>query len=326
MKNKNLSNNNGITLIALIITIIVMLILVAVTINMAVNGGLFGYAGNATKETKNAQDEELLLAEGIVDGKTIDQWVNGETPVTNPYNEDEWIYAWTCANGTWSEMISAGGSIENTTQAENFVIAKLYLLTDMSNPELSIVIEGNGQMGVLADDIFDSSTYHAWRQMTAYLVYIKDVIICDGVTNLPLGAFAECTGLESVVIANSVISLGTAVFNGCTSLTSVTIPNSVTSLGNNTFINCTNLTNVIISNSITNTGIRIFSGCTSLINITIPNSVTNIGFRAFEDCTSLISITYQGTKNEWNNINKSSFWDSDSAITTIHCTDGDITL
>ena len=51
-------NKEGITLIALIITIIVMLILVAVTINMAVNGGLFGYASNAAKDTKQAMENE----------------------------------------------------------------------------------------------------------------------------------------------------------------------------------------------------------------------------------------------------------------------------
>ena len=50
--------NSGITLIALVITIIVMLILVAVTINMAVNGGLFGYAGNAASQTETARDDE----------------------------------------------------------------------------------------------------------------------------------------------------------------------------------------------------------------------------------------------------------------------------
>ena len=42
--NKGKNTAKGITLIALVITIIVMLILVAVTISMALNGGLFGYA------------------------------------------------------------------------------------------------------------------------------------------------------------------------------------------------------------------------------------------------------------------------------------------
>ena len=88
-----MSKKSGITLIALIITIIVMLILVAVTITMAVNGGLFGYAGNAASETKTALEDEKNLGDGSVettiDGHTfssiedIDQYVkNGTVPVT----------------------------------------------------------------------------------------------------------------------------------------------------------------------------------------------------------------------------------------------------
>lgn len=61
----------GITLIALIITIIVILILVTITILMAINGGLFKQAGNATKETHNAINAERELAnEAITIGNT----------------------------------------------------------------------------------------------------------------------------------------------------------------------------------------------------------------------------------------------------------------
>lgn len=63
-----LKEKRGITLIALVITIIVMLILVAVTITMAVNGGLFQYAGRATKDTelaKNAEKDLATLDEGM---------------------------------------------------------------------------------------------------------------------------------------------------------------------------------------------------------------------------------------------------------------------
>ena len=62
-------NNRGITLIALVITIIVMLILVGVTISMAVNGGLFDYAGKAVGDTNNAIQVEGQLGNG---GVTID--------------------------------------------------------------------------------------------------------------------------------------------------------------------------------------------------------------------------------------------------------------
>ena len=54
------TSQRGITLIALIITIIVMLILVGVTINVALNGGLFSKAEEATTKTKIAQIQEAL--------------------------------------------------------------------------------------------------------------------------------------------------------------------------------------------------------------------------------------------------------------------------
>ena len=88
-----MKNQKGITLIALIITIIVMLILVAVTISMAVNGGLFGYAGNAASETKTALEDEKNLGDGSVEAtidgysfssmEDIEQYIkNGTVPVT----------------------------------------------------------------------------------------------------------------------------------------------------------------------------------------------------------------------------------------------------
>ena len=73
MKIRN-KDQKGITLIALVITIIVMLILVSVTITMAINGGLFGYARNAAVETNEAKANELKLGDGkvTVDGNEDD--------------------------------------------------------------------------------------------------------------------------------------------------------------------------------------------------------------------------------------------------------------
>ena len=75
MKRKDRKYEKGITLIALVITIIVMLILASVTISMAVNGGLFGYAGNAASQTEEARDQEQNLGSGLI-------------KVQNVYNED----------------------------------------------------------------------------------------------------------------------------------------------------------------------------------------------------------------------------------------------
>jgi len=61
-----LKNQKGITLIALIITIIVMLILVGVTINVALNGGLFEKGEKAAFQTEaSTVKEQLEMAKAL---------------------------------------------------------------------------------------------------------------------------------------------------------------------------------------------------------------------------------------------------------------------
>lgn len=79
-------SQKGITLIALVITIIVMLILVGVSITMAVQGGLFGYASDAAKGTNDAMKNEDALGSGMVNvgdnaaesiGDIANSYING---------------------------------------------------------------------------------------------------------------------------------------------------------------------------------------------------------------------------------------------------------
>ncbi|MBR2406031.1 MAG: leucine-rich repeat protein, partial [Clostridia bacterium] len=119
---------------------------------------------------------------------------------------------------------------------------------------------------------------------------LKKVTITDA-TQIPYGAFYNCTGLTSVTIGDSVTSIGDDAFRGCNGLTSITIPNSVTSIGNQAFSGCSSLASVTIPNSVTSIGNQAFSGCSRLTSVTIPDSVTSIGYRAFYDCSSLTSVT-----------------------------------
>ena len=105
-------NNKGITLIALVITIIVMLILVGVTISMAVNGGLFDYAGKATGETKNELDKEQQLANGgvEVDGvwySSINEYLNKDKEKISKTESYIGYYADVDADGTVDGVIYA---------------------------------------------------------------------------------------------------------------------------------------------------------------------------------------------------------------------------
>lgn len=75
-----IKKQKGITLIALIITIIVMMILVAVSLTIALNGGLFTSAKDAARNTNSAATAEKELSNGKVniDSKqvNIDEYTN----------------------------------------------------------------------------------------------------------------------------------------------------------------------------------------------------------------------------------------------------------
>jgi hypothetical protein len=103
------------------------------------------------------------------------------------------------------------------------------------------------------------------------------------------------------VIADRVTSIGVQAFDNC-GLTSIVIPDGVTSISDWAFGSCENLTSVVI-----------------------PDSVTSIGDAAFCYCDSLTSIHFDGTKAQWQAIDKDNSWDSFTGGNyTVCCTDGEI--
>ena len=159
-----------------------------------------------------------------------------------------------------------------------------------------------------------------------YCTNLASITILEGVTSIGSGAFESCSSLTSITIPNSVTSVGERAFWGCRSLANITFSDSVTSIGDYAFPYCTNLTSVTIPEGVTSIGSWEFLSCSSLTSVTIPASVTSIKQWAFANCSSLKNINFKGTMNDWNNIIKDSIWKENSAIVTITCTDGTITL
>ena len=153
---------------------------------------------------------------------------------------------------------------------------------------------------------------------------LKTVTITEGITNIYIGGFAYCTGLETIHVPHSVSVLWNDAFKNTTAIyelantmttywystwplqiscsalgghfgaglsESLILSNDVTSIGAYAFYGCSSLTSITIPNSVTNIGPDAFSGCSSLKNITIPDSVTSIGHYVFSGCSSLTSIT-----------------------------------
>ena len=138
---------------------------------------------------------------------------------------------------------------------------------------------------------------------------VTELVIPDGVTEIPANFFSGLTGITSVVIPGSVTYIGDNAFSGCTSLASVTFPNSPFTLGQNVFANTAFLNNaedgvIYVGNSVygyqgsmpENASIVIkegttvivenaFLNCTGLTSIEVPATVTYIGKNAFAGTT-----------------------------------------
>ncbi len=98
----------------------------------------------------------------------------------------------------------------------------------------------------------------------------------------------------------------------------------MTGIWDGAFEECTSLTNITIPDSVICIEGSAFFGCTGLTSITIPDSVIILCNYLFVDCNRLTEIHYNGTTEQWNEIKKSSNWDSSTGDYTIYCTDGQI--
>ena len=178
--------------------------------------------------------------------------------------------------------------------------------------------------------------------------------IPDSVITIGTYAFDGC-GLTELTLGNSVTTIGDYAFIDCRVLTSITvaegnptyysvnncliergtntllrgcknsiIPNTVTTIGEYAFSSCYDLTSIDIPNSVTTIGEWAFYDCSGLTSIEIPDSVITIDQFAFWGCSNLTNIAFDGTIEQWNDLNKGMDWDYSTGEYTIYCTNGTI--
>ena len=61
--NNKITKNNGITLVALVVTIVILLILAGISISALTQTGIFGKAKQATEKYKEAEEKERIQTE-----------------------------------------------------------------------------------------------------------------------------------------------------------------------------------------------------------------------------------------------------------------------
>ena len=190
--------------------------------------------------------------------------------------------------------------------------------------------------------------------------------IPSGVETVWGGAFSNCSYLKEISVGDNVSSISGLSFDNCVALTSInvslsnpkyksingdlytkdgktllkyangksqtifSIPDGVEEIGEWAFECCNNLLQVKFSNSVTKIGYYAFFACEALESVTINNGVSYIDEGAFDSCESLSSIHFNGTKSEWESIDKfydeewGFSWDYWTGDYIIYCSNGNI--
>ena len=83
---------------------------------------------------------------------------------------------------------------------------------------------------------------------------------------------------------------------------------------------------LVLSEGINGIVSQAFCNCKNLQEVTLPNSLYVIDILVFAGCTSLMKIKYQGTKEEWSNVEKGEDWNLDVPAEFVTCLDGEVLL
>ena len=359
-----MKSKKGISLIVLIITIIVVIILAAVVILTINKNNPVESAKEATfkEDVKSFQDDlALTVAKEYTDNQgQRDTKINATGEAVKDYipsfknkyvnkfaivddnlvatdkvteNEKLWIEDLNLNSVEPEETNYTSEEIESSEYL--YAIGKTkpeYVVAKFNNDYTEVVITKNGEEsdGIIQDFApWTNFSPMSDRKDTLQKAIVKNGIIDLGDGSAGRGTFSNCTNLMSIILPNGLMYIKQNCFEDCKSLTNISLPDSVISIFN-AFSGCSSLVNITIPEAVTSIYSDDFYNCSSLTSVTIPESVTSIGQNAFKNCSSLTNITYKGTKEQWNNINKSMAsgkvdW-CDSTLKTITCTDGAITL
>lgn len=124
--------------------------------------------------------------------------------------------------------------------------------------------------------------------------YLLEVVLPEGLTEIPARAFSGCTALQEIALPETVTSIGESAFYSCTALEEIVIPDAVTVIEDSTFCHCISLSEVKLPKFLAEIGEYAFAYCPSLERIDIPAGVHTIGAYAFEECEALEAAYFYG--------------------------------
>ena len=278
---KNFRKNQGITLIALVITVIVLLILAGVTIaTLTGDNGILTRAQEAKNKTEQAQKDEENILDSYEDKINEYVGIDWDTVLANAKKHPEQTTSTAIGVGT------DGRPVNMDLWEYTLLNDGTYSLNDeetLNNVELG---------GTNSKDIRSKGYNGEYTENGEIEGKIPQYISTDNgntfmpVTDMYATFFHDANLKIAPIIPNTVVNMWNT-FNSCINLVAAPeIPNSVTNM-ESTFFHCENLEkSPIISNNVT-TMKTTFENCTSLtVAPEIPDNVTSL-YGTFGGCTSL---------------------------------------
>ena len=211
------------------------------------------------------------------------------------------------------DMSSAGGGIARVSPDGLSIEWFGYVLTlgDFYQFEGDLLLPNDGSITSLPSETFINQDK------------LTGVVIPDSVTVIDYGLFDGCAALTDVVLHNAITDIGMFAFANCANLSNLSIPDSVDGISRNAFANSNNLIEVedgiqyvdtwVVGSDNTITQVRVkdgirgiaqqsFSGCSNITSVSLPGSIKYINNWAFQDCTSVTELYFNGTAEQWCNI------------------------
>jgi len=310
-----MKKQKGITLIALIITIIVMLILVAVSVNIATNGGIFTKARKAAFQTDVRKYQEELQAYLVTNYEDIAEIRNGKLEVASEklkttcipsYNEEKYGKKFMVSENKLKYLY-------NNEKEEEWA-RECGVELQSTDSKITINIEGKGKVKVTGEIKASTESKEIKPEIectektefiaTAYKTYELTAIEEEKDINgndvefvfsrwLKDGETISTNATETITVTEPVTY--TAVFEPSETLiyynendvfvTAETTINASTYSG--TITDNTSIKKVLFGNKVTAIGNSAFSGCTGIKTVSFSNSIETIGGEAFRGCTNI---------------------------------------
>lgn len=317
---RTIIKENGITLIALVVTIIVLLILAGITIMMVLNNnGIINKSIDA-KNTSIIEKEKEAISfawSALLTDKTTkeveitsidfeNELNNSGNDTTVSLDEDETAFIVYFIESTNTYSVDFDGNI---TLNKTITYAIRFELNGGANPSEQVKTYKAGETVTLLNATKDNSYFVGWFETSDFstekVVTISNrnediVLYAKWEDETPSDLF-EWNVVEQKAILRCFSEKGQALYDSG-NLTELAIPSKynnmdVTEIANNAFKDKTNLKSLLIHEGIIKLGEKCFSGCNGINKLNIPISLSVSWPSAssnwpFAGCTGLTDVYF----------------------------------